>query len=80
MSIKKNDQVLCKAEVGDQATWNTASCTAIAELTPADSVRVTGDSDYPVVIAADVSGFAGHLIQEDDWTFERHVKLSNKVK
>ena len=66
MNIKKNDQVLCKAEVGDQATWNTASCSAVTELTPGDSVRVTGDSDYPVVIAADSSGFAGHLIQEDD--------------
>ena len=64
MNIKRNDEILCIAEIGDQATWNAASCTAIAELTPGDSVRVTGDSDRPITISAGSSGFAGHLIQE----------------
>ena len=64
MRVKKNDQILCHAEVGDQATWNSASCTAIVELTPEDFVRVTGSSDEPLTINAHNSGFAGHLIQE----------------
>ena len=63
MLIKKNDQTLCTAEVGDGANWHAASCTAIAELTPEDSVRVTGQSSRPVTIGAGISGFAGHLIQ-----------------
>ena len=64
MFIKKNDQTLCEAEVGDGETWHAASCTAVAELTPGDSIRVTGEGDRPVTINAGSSGFAGHLIQE----------------
>ena len=64
MRIKKNDEILCQAEVGNAAHWHAASCTAIAELTPGDSVRVTGQSSTPVTIRAAISGFAGHLIQE----------------
>ena len=62
--LMKNDQALCYASIGDDTTWNTASCTAIAELIPGDSVRVTGSSDRPITIAWLHSGFAGHLIQE----------------
>ena len=63
MYIKKNDQTLCWAEIGDGDTWNTASCTAIAELTKGDSVRVTGEEARPVALNAGPAGFAGHLIQ-----------------
>ena len=64
MFIKKNDEILCHAEVGDAAGYNNASCMAIAELTPGDSVRVTGESGRSVTIQGGPSGFAGHLIQE----------------
>ena len=64
MFIKKNDQILCHAGIGDPATWNTASCTGITELSPGESVRVTGSSDSPIIIHGGRSGFAGHLIQE----------------
>ena len=64
MFIKKNDQILCRAEVGDGETWHAAACTAVAELTPEDSVRVTGEGSRPVTIYRESSGFAGHLIQE----------------
>ena len=61
MYIKKNDQILCHAELGDGGDWNMGSCTAIVELTPENTVRVTG---YQAVLQYSTSGFAGHLIQE----------------
>ena len=63
MFIKKDDQILCHAEIGDNDGYNNASCTAVVELTPGDSVRVTGQSNRPVAITG-ASGFTGHLIQE----------------
>ena len=73
MFIKKNDQILCHARIGDQATWNTASRTGIAKPSPGDSVRVTGSSDSPIIIHGGRSGFAGHLIQEYVWISERYL-------
>ena len=64
MYIKKNDEILCHVEIGDGATWNMGSCTVIVELTPEDTVRVTGISGGILTIQASTSGFAGHLIQE----------------
>ena len=63
MYIMKNDGLLCYAELGDGATWNMDSCTAIAELTPEDTVRVTGHPDAPLTLQAWTTCFAGHLIQ-----------------
>ena len=42
MFIKVNDQILCHAGIGDQATWNTASCTGIAELNNSHSHKQPG--------------------------------------
>ena len=43
---------------------DTNSCTGIAELTPVDSVRVTGSTDDPaLILAAHGAGFVGHMIQ-----------------
>ena len=68
--IKKNDDILCKMWItsGNSGTdcvgTDTNSCTAIAELTPEDSVRVTGSSDDPaLIIAGHGAGFVGHIIQ-----------------
>ena len=45
MFMKKNDQILCRAEVGDGENWHAASCMAVAELTPEESpVKVVDPS------------------------------------
>ena len=68
--IKKNDEVLCTMRItgGNSGTDNlgadTNGCTAIAELTPEDSVRVTGSSDDSAfILSLHGAGFVGHMIQ-----------------
>ena len=70
MYIKRNDDILCTAQItsanrdpADHKGKDTGTCTTIVELTPADTVRVTGNTDNPALIDAGYSGFAGHLIQ-----------------
>ena len=63
MYIRSNDDVLCQAHV-TETDFSAATCTAIAELTTADSVRVTGDSSNPADIRASDAGFVGHIIVE----------------
>ena len=62
--IKRNDDVLCQGYLrGEQ--YDTATCTAIVELTIDDSVRVTGNSDNPATLHGDgFSGFTGFLIYD----------------
>ena len=43
--IRRNDDVLCQSYLLEQ--HNTAMCTAVAELTDGDSVRVTGTNNNP---------------------------------
>ena len=63
--IKRNDDVLCTAWLDNDNVSDTATCTAIAELTTGDSVRVTGNSDDPSALRGDThSGFAGFLIYD----------------
>ena len=60
--IKQDDNVLCQGWFKENDTRDTSMCTAIAELTTNDSVRVTGNSDNPSTLRNIVSGFAGYLI------------------
>ena len=75
MYIKQNDEVVCSAHVSngnsgsDLLGYDTATCTVIVELIPGDSVRVTGNTDDPARIAAERSGFIGHLIQPYCWIY-----------
>ena len=63
--IKQNDNFLCKAWLRYDLEHSTSTCTAIAELTTDDSVRVTGDNAYPSALRGDsFSGFAGFLIYD----------------
>ena len=68
--IKKNDDILCRMQItaGNSGTDNlgkdTNGCTAVTELTPEDSVRVTGSTDDPaLIIALYGAGFVGHMVQ-----------------
>ena len=68
--IKKNDEVLCRMQItignsdSDGFGADTNGCTAVAEMTPEDSVRVTEDSGNPAFISATYGGgFVGHMIQ-----------------
>ena len=63
MYIKSNNDVLCTAMVTG-SDFSAATCTAIADLTTDDSVRVTGDSSNLGVIQTNRSGFVGHIIVE----------------
>ena len=65
MFIKKNDDVLCSTFISENNGYNSATCTTIAQLAIADSVRVTGDSADPALIQAEYSGFAGHIINDN---------------
>ena len=63
--IKRNDDQLCKGWLDVSNNGDTATCTAIAELTTGDSVRVTGDSADPSALRGDsFSGFTGFLIYD----------------
>ena len=62
--IKQDDNVLCQGWFEEN---DTSTCTAIAELTTDDSVRVTGNSDNPSTLRNIVSGFAGYLIYDSCW-------------
>ena len=63
--IKRNDDQLCKAWLEYDDDVDTATCTAIAELTMDDSVRVTGNNNNPSVLrGASFSGFNGFLIYD----------------
>ena len=64
MYIKKDDDVLCQTYI-TESDFSGGACTAIAELTVGDSVRVTGDTSDPGVIRSGDSGFAGHIIVEN---------------
>ena len=67
--IKKNDAILCEINItsgntnADERGADTNSCSAVAEVTPEDSVRVTGSADDPAFIQGTRSGFIGHMIQ-----------------
>ena len=62
--IKQNDDVLCQGYLRPEQ-YDTATCTAIAELTEGDSVHVTGSSIDPSILRGDLySGFAGFLIYD----------------
>ena len=60
--IKNNEDILCQAYV-DGTDNDTATCSAIAELTVGDSVRVTGENYDTARIRARDSGFTGHLVK-----------------
>ena len=61
--IKRNDDVLCQGWLRPNEIVDTATCTAIAELTTGDSVRVTGNSADPSDLRGALSsGFNGFLI------------------
>ena len=62
MYIKNNDDILCYAWITQSGHADTATCTAIAELTTDDSVRVTGDNSDTARISGQRSGFVGHYI------------------
>ena len=47
----------------DGTRHDTATCSAIAELTTDDSVRVTGETADPAGMRAADSGFLGHIIE-----------------
>ena len=65
VSIKRNDDILCRAWLTSEGTFDTATCTVVAELTTDDSVRVTGDSSDPSALEGDSwSGFTGFLIYD----------------
>ena len=67
--IKKNDEDICRTWItagqspADDVGHDKGTCTGITELTPGDSVRVTGNTDDPARIQGSDSGFIGHLIQ-----------------
>ena len=67
--IKKNDKDICRTWItagqspADDVGHDKGTCTGITELTPGDSVRVTGNTDDPARIQGSDSGFIGHLIQ-----------------
>ena len=64
--IKRNDDSLCKGWLDEGNNADTSTCTAVAELTEGDSVRVTGDSADPSTLRGNsFSGFAGVLIYEN---------------
>ena len=62
MYIKRNDDVLCQANITQGGQSETGMCTATVELTTDDSVRVTGASNDPAKIKGNFSGFVGHYI------------------
>ena len=62
--IKQNDKILCRGYLRPEQ-YDTATCTAIAELTESDSVRVTRDSDDPADLrGVTETGFTGFLIYD----------------
>ena len=62
--IKQNDNILCRGYLRPEQ-YDTATCTAIAELIEGDSVRVTGDTNVPADLnGASQSGFTGVLIYD----------------
>ena len=68
--IKKNEDIVYQMRItggnsrDDDVGTDTNSCIAVAEVTPSDSVRVTGNTDDPAFIyATHGAGFVGHLIQ-----------------
>ena len=63
--IKQNDDIICRGYLRDNQQFDTATCTAIAQLTTSDSVRVTGNSDNPSTLrGGNQSGFVGFLIYD----------------
>ena len=62
--IRRNDDVLCQGYLLEQ--HNTATCTAVAELTEGDSVRVTRTNNNPADLrGGHQSGFTGFLIYDN---------------
>ena len=60
--IKRNDDVLCSGWLRSDQQYDSTSCTAIAQLTTFDSVRVTGSNGDPADLRGNsYSGFAGVL-------------------
>ena len=63
--IKQEDNVLCQGWFQGNEESSTSTCTAIAELTEGDSVRVTGSSANPTSLRGGLqSGFAGFLLYD----------------
>ena len=63
--IKQNDDVLCQGWFQGDRESSTATCTAVAELTVGDSVRVTGTSANPTSLRGGLqSGFTGFLVYD----------------
>ena len=63
--IKRNDEFLCAGWLENDQVQDTSMCTAVAELTTGDSVRVTGHSADPSALrGASYSGFNGFLIYD----------------
>ena len=63
--IKRNDDIICRGFLRENEQFDTATCTAIAQLTTNDSVRVTGNSDNPADLrGGNQSEFAGFLIYD----------------
>ena len=63
MFLRNNDDILCSTWLPQDATvYATGTCTAVVELVVDDSVRVTGSSDDPAIIAGGDSGFVGFII------------------
>ena len=63
MYLRNNDDILCSTWITeDYDLFTTGTCTAVVELVVGDSVRVTGSSENPAVIAGGDSGFTGFII------------------
>ena len=62
MYIKSGGTILCEARITENDADDTATCTAIVELTVDDLVRVTGDTNDRTFISGSNSGFVGHYI------------------
>ena len=63
--IKNNDLVLCTTFRSEAQGQNGASCSVIAQLAIANSIRVTGNGSETGRIQGGYSGFAGHIISDE---------------
>ena len=62
MYIRSGGATLCEARITEGGQTETATCTAIAELTTDNLVRVTGDTNDRTFISGGNSEFVGHYI------------------
>ena len=60
--IKNGGTILCEAFVTQNGQHETATCSAIVELTTDDLIRVTGAASDHAFIEGGSSGLVGHYI------------------